>query len=109
MGTKDFGQEMTRLKGQVLDLLKQEVKDLWKEEDEAFLVQIADDIAREKILASTSANPKEHEQNLLHLAATLEGEVVRKKLKMGKRAQETFIRVVSTTIRVVALSALSAI
>jgi hypothetical protein len=104
-----FSTEMEQLKNDILGLLKQEVKDLWKQEDEAFLVQIADDIAREKILYKTSGNPAEHERNLLHLAATIEGEVARKKLKMGKRSQEVFVRVVSTVIKTVALTALSAI
>ena len=76
--------ELEVLKAAILALLRSEVKDLWDVEDEAFLEQLATDIAREKLLAASSPHPEEHLKNLEFLAATLQGEVVRRKLKLNK-------------------------
>lgn len=98
--------DIDKLKNEIFGLLKNEIKDFWQEEDDVFLSQMATDIAREKVLAATSANPKEHERNLLHLAATVQSEVTRKKLKIGKKSEDLLVRVISTVIRTIALSAL---
>jgi len=98
--------DMEMLKEEILGLLKAEVKDLWKKEDEEFLKQLAVDIAREKELSVTSDNPAEHERNLLHLAATLQGEVSRKKLELNEKGKDLFVRVLTTVVKTVALPAL---
>lgn len=95
-----------KLQKEILGLLKEEVKDLWEQEDEEFLKQLSFDLAREKILSATSDNPAEHEQNLLHLAATLQGEVTKKRLRLNKKGKELFVRVLAVIVKTVALSAL---
>jgi len=95
-----------KLQEEILGLLKEEVKDLWEEEDERFLKQLSADLAREKVLSLTSDKPAEHERNLLHLAATLQGEVARKRLKLNKKGKDLFVRVLTLVVKTVALSAL---
>jgi hypothetical protein len=98
-----------RLTSEILVLLRGEVKDLWEEEDEEFLKQLATDLAREKFLASTSDNPGEHQKNLEFLSATLQGEIAKKKLKLTRKGQEMFARVLVLVIRAVALPALGVV
>ena len=50
-----------KLQEEILGLLREEVKDLWEQEDEEFLKELSFDLAREKVLSSTSDNPDEHE------------------------------------------------
>jgi len=95
-----------KLQEEILGLLREEVKDLWEKEDEEFLKQLSADLAREKVLSLTSDNPAEHERNLLHLAATLQGEVVRKRLNLNKKGRDLFVRVLTVVVKTVALSAL---
>ncbi|MDD3581273.1 MAG: hypothetical protein PHW74_09660 [Desulfobacca sp.] len=98
--------ELNRLRDELFSLLKAEVKDLWVSEDQAFLQELATDMAREKLLAATSDNPQEHERNLQHLAATLQGEVVRRKLRLNQKGKDIFVRVVGMVIKTVALPGL---
>jgi hypothetical protein len=95
-----------KLQEEILGLLREEVKDLWEQEDEEFLKELSFDLAREKVLSSTSDNPDEHEKNLLHLAATLQGEVAKKRLKLNKKGRDLFVRVLTVMVKTVALSAL---
>ena len=95
-----------KLQKEILGLLREEVKDLWEQEDEEFLENIAADIAREKVLSADSDNPAEHERNLLHLSATLQGEVAKKRLRINRKGKELFVRVLAVIIKTVALSAL---
>jgi len=97
------------LQEQVLSLMKDSVKDLWVEEDKEFLNQLSVDIAREKVLSETGPNPLEHQQNLLHLAATMQGEVVIKGLKLKKNMEEAFIKILISIIKTVAITALKSV
>ena len=81
------------------NLFKGELKDLWKKEDDAFLQKLAQDIAEQKILAMTSSNPEEHRKNLLHLAATLDGEISRTKLKLNKLGEQVFTKMLAFGIK----------
>jgi len=98
--------ELNRLRDELFSLLKDEVKDLWVSEDQAFLQELATDMAREKLLAVNSDNPQEHERNLQHLAATLQGEVIRRKLQINQKGKDIFVRVVGMVIKTVALPGL---
>ena len=103
----DIRDRIDELKDEIFRLIKEEVKDLWKQEDEEFLKQLAEDIAREKELSKNSENPEEHERNLHHLAATLQGTVVKKQLQIKKKSQELFIRILVAVIKTIALSAIT--
>jgi hypothetical protein len=96
------------LKGELLELFREETRDLWDEEDRAFLERVAADVAREKFLAVTSNEPHVHEANLRHLAATLEGEVARKKLRLNAAGRRFFARALAVAIRAVAVPTLKA-
>ncbi|MBI2933235.1 MAG: hypothetical protein HYY16_16440 [Planctomycetes bacterium] len=100
--------EWDRLRDEVLAILRDEVRDLWEVEDVEFLRALATDVAREKVLAATAPHPQVHERNLLHLAATLEGEIERKKLRLDRASRQAFARVVGAVIKTVALPGLSA-
>ncbi|MFP3867730.1 MAG: hypothetical protein ACLFUU_06175 [Desulfobacteraceae bacterium] len=101
--------DLNRLRDEIFSLFKAEVKDLWDEEDLDFLHQLATDLAREKLLAAAAGNPEEHEQNLQHLLATLQGEVMRKQLKLNQKGRDLFVRVVGLVIKTVALPTLGVI
>lgn len=91
-----------KLVQEIFQLMREETKDLWKEEDSAFLMNLAEDVTREKILALGVENPEEHKRNLLHLAATLRGEVARRGLRVRKDAQEIFVKVLQIIIKTIA-------
>lgn len=95
-----------RLAGEVQSLLEQELKPMWTHTDRAFIAQIAADLAREKMLALTAADAEEHERNLKHLAATVQGELMRREIGLGTNARRTIGRVLSAVIHTVAMSAL---
>jgi len=78
------------------------VKDLWKKEDTEFLKDLATDVAREAYQAKTAENPEVHRQNLLHLAATLRGEITRKRLQIRMWSRENFVKILETIIKTVA-------
>ncbi|MBW1916589.1 MAG: hypothetical protein JRI57_01000 [Deltaproteobacteria bacterium] len=101
--------DLNRLRDEILSLLKAEVKDLWDKEDIDFLQQLATDLAREKLLAAASDDPQEHEKNLQHLAAILQGEVARRQLQLNQKGQDLFVRVVGLVIKTVALPPLGVI
>lgn len=94
------------LQNELFELAQEELKDFWKEEDKDFLLQLAKDVAREKIAMGNSENPGEHQQNLKHLAVTLRGEIARKRLKIRKDSVEIFIKVLVAVIKTVAFSSL---
>lgn len=100
----DYG----KLRSEILLLLTDQVRDLW-EEDRNFLEQLAEDIAREKFLAVTSPTPQEHEKNLAFLAATLQGEITKRRLRLNKKGREIFVRVLITAIKTVAIPALGVV
>ena len=79
--------------------LKDEVKDLWKKEDTEFLKQISEDLARERILAQVSENSQQHIQNIQHLIATVEGEIVRREIQLTKLGKKVFVRVLTTALK----------
>jgi len=91
-----------QLKSDILGILNEQVKDLWEQEDKQFLQELAHDVATQKILALTAADPTQHEENLRHLAAQLEGTVARKQLKLNQRGKELFVQVTRTVIQTVA-------
>ncbi len=101
----DYG----KLRSEILLLLTDQVRDLWEEEDRNFLEQLAEDIAREKFLAVTSPTPQEHEKNLAFLAATLQGEITKRRLRLNKKGREIFVRVLITAIKTVAIPALGVV
>lgn len=94
---------------ELFSLMKNGVKGMWKNEDNMFLKQLSVDVAREKILAETSDNPDEHIKNLEHLAATLQGEIVRRGLKIRAFRQDMFVKIITMIIRTVALPLLKTI
>jgi len=96
-------EQIKKLGNEILAVMKEEVKNLWKKEDEKFLKDLAWDTAKQKILATTSDNPAEHEKNLRHIVATLEGEVVRKGLKLRWRMRDRFIQVLVAVIKTIAI------
>jgi hypothetical protein len=97
------------LQEQILFLMKDSVKDLWSKEDTSFLTQLSIDISKEKLLSETSPNPTEHQQNLIHLAATLQGEITIKQLKLKKNMEDIFIKILITIIKTVAITTLKSI
>lgn len=93
----------------VYGIMKDAVKDMWRKEDEEFLKKLAEDVAREKTLATVSDNPEEHLKNIEHLAVTLQGEVVRKGLRVRAFRQDTFVKILTTIIRTIAMPVLKAV
>lgn len=87
---------------EILTLLKSETKDLWKKEDEAYLQSLAETLVTEKSLATMALDEKtriEHEQNILHLAAQVRGEIAIRGLQLQDKATDVFVRVVGAIIR----------
>lgn len=82
------------LRDEIFAVLSEETRDLWQVEDREFLRQLAADVARQKLLGGP-----ESERNLRHLAATMEGEIIRKKLQIAQGAFEIFSRVLSGLLR----------
>jgi hypothetical protein len=101
-----MGEEMSNLKDDVLALLQTSVKDLWQVEDTEFLRRLTGDIVAEKLAAVTSQNPAIHQQNLLHLAATLQAEIAIKKIAVEKSSLDLFCGIVGAIIRAISLGSL---
>ena len=97
---------MATLKDDVLSLLQDSVKDLWKVEDTEFLRRLAGDIVAEKLAAVTSQNPAVHQQNLLHLAATLQAEIAIKKIAVENKSLDLFCAIIGAIIRAISLGSL---
>ena len=93
-----------KLAAQILDLLKAEFKDFCKEDHIWLLKDISEDIAREKILLETSNHPKEHERNLQHLAATIQGEIALRQIKLSKKALKIFEKGLTLIIKTILAS-----
>lgn len=93
---------LDELKVNLFGLMKDLVKQFWKKEDTQFLKQLAEDIAREAWLSRKSDDPEEHRQNLLHLAATLRGEILRKELQIKAGRKQIFVDVLTMVIKTVA-------
>lgn len=100
--------QMVDLAEQIYGLMKDGVKGLWREEDETFLRKLANDIAQQKALAEMSDKPEEYIRNIEHLAATLQGEVVRKGLKIRAFRRDLFIKILTTIIKTVGVPLLKA-
>ena len=97
--TIGLGELRTNLFGFMQEL----VKDCWKEEDTEFLKQLSKDVAREAWLARKNQEDFEvHRRNLLHLAATIRGEIVRKELKIKTFKKKIFTDLLSMAIKTVA-------
>ena len=93
---------LDELKTNLFGLMQDLVKQYWKKEDTEFLKQLAADVAREAWMARKSGeDPEVHKLNLLHLAATLRGEILRKELqiKMGKK--QIFTDVLAMIIKII--------
>lgn len=95
----DLNLDWSKLASEIYIFLKGELKDLWKEVDEEFLTKIADDIAREKTLAETEQDSEEHIQNLKHLIATLEAEIVRRRIRLNRKGKKFFVKVIELVIK----------
>ena len=95
--------EIEQLADRVYCLMSGAVKNLWKKEDAQFLEKLALDVAREKFLYETATNKDEHRRNLEHLAATLQGEIARKGLKLKVFAKDHFSDILRVIIEAVAL------
>jgi len=93
---------LDEFKVNLFGLMRDLVKQYWKKEDTDFLKQLAADIAREAWLARKSGAPEEHRQNLLHLAATLRGEILRKELQIKAGRKQIFVDVLTMVIKTVA-------
>ena len=90
-------------------IMEVNVKDLWKKQDQDFLKNIANDVAREKVLAEIdSENSDQHLRNIEHLAATLQGEVIRQGLRIRVMKKDLFIQLITTVIRTVSIPLLKA-
>lgn len=100
--------KVKELSSHIYGVMKEAVKDMWRKEDEEFLKGLSEDVAREKTLASISDNPDQHLKNIEHLAVTLQGEVVRKGLKIRVFRQDTFVKTLMTIIKIVAVPVLKA-
>jgi hypothetical protein len=94
------------LQQDILNLLEQELKGLWVEEDKDFLLKLAEDVALEKVLSITGPDQAQHQENLLHLAATLQGELAINEIKIEEKSLELVIRIIGAIIKAVAMSAL---
>ena len=89
----------------LLCLLKNETADLWKKEDGDYLKEMADTIAQEKVaalVADTEEKRLEHERNLYHLAAQVQGQIALRGLQLQDQAEGLFIRIIGIIIRTVA-------
>lgn len=93
----------------ILSIMQDNVKDLWRIEDTEFLKQLAQDVAKQKMAAVKEKDPskkKEYEQNLLHLANTIQLEIVNKRLQIRAFRKDVFARVLQAVIKTVAATAL---
>jgi len=107
MPSKDLKNiDLEILKCDIFELLMEEVKDLWKKEDYDFLQNLANDIAIQKFFATTKENKEEHKRNLLHLAATLKGEIAIRKIKLNRKGRKVFERILITVIKTIVKTAL---
>jgi len=97
---------LSPLEQDLFALLVKELAHLWEREDTDFLVQLVQDVAREKILMSSTCYPAEHQENLLHLAATLRGEILRKQLKIQPNVLDMFVNILVMVIKTLALNSL---
>lgn len=103
-------EEAKKLGEDILQLMKSSVKDLWKVEDSEFLKQLAQDVAKQKIAAVKADTPEkkaEHEQNLSHLADTIELEIVNRRLKLRRFRKDLFAEILRTIIKTVATLSLN--
>jgi hypothetical protein len=94
----------TQLQTELFALLKDETRDLLASADDEFLRKIAEDLTREKILSISSEKPEEHKQNIQHLLATLEGQMALSKIRLNRKGEDLFIRIVGIIIKTVALA-----
>ena len=106
--TDEQVKQAKKLAGELFVLMQERIRDHWKKEDNVFLQTLANDVAQQKILAEISDKPEEHLQNLRHLAATLNGEMVRKGLKIKTFRRKLFIEILTTIIKTVAVTVLKA-
>lgn len=100
---------LSNLSEEIFFIMKEGVKEMWKSQDREFLKQLSADIAMEKILAETSDNPEEHLKNLDHIAATLQGEIARKGLKIRAFRQDMFVKILTTIIKTVSVPLLKTV
>ena len=96
--------DLESFKAEILTLFKEETKDLWVKEDNDFLKQLAEDVAREKLLAVASPEAKEHADNLKFLAATMQSRVAAKGIVLNHKGKEVFERVLGMAIRTIAMA-----
>lgn len=95
------------LADQIQGLLEAELSSVWTGADRAFIARIAGDLAREKLLAlADGEDGEEHERNLHHLAATIQGELMRKQIDLGTNGRRLAGRIIAAVINAVALPAL---
>lgn len=102
---EDLGKEL-------LGMLKTETKDLWEEEDTDFLKTCAYDMAKQKVLASMAATEGEkqvHITNLENLSATIEGEIIRKKIKLNTKGKELLPKILTVVAKTLISMAIAAI
>lgn len=97
-----------KLQHEIYGLMRESVSDLWVEEDQEFLKQLSLDVAREKVLSITSEHPQKHQINLMHLAATVNGVITTKGLKIKRFKRAYFIKVLEVIIKTIAVPLLKA-
>lgn len=95
--------KIKQLSDEILRVMRESVTDLWKEEDKEFLKKLAEDVAREKVLAEISDKPEEHIRNLKHLIVTLKGEITRKGLKIKAFKTRMFSEILVSIVKTVAI------
>lgn len=98
------GIDLAGLSQEILAILKESTAGLWSKDDKAYLESLAATIAEEKVMATVAETPekrKEHADNLLHLAATVRGELVRRAIIANAQAQDTAVRIIVAIIKAV--------
>lgn len=102
-----------KAKDELVQILRGQLYDLWKKENVLFLKSLVGDILIQKSLIAkelakgVGGRPEIYRRNLQYLAATVDNEVARHKIRVAFGCRKLFVRVLKTAIRVVAVEALS--
>ncbi len=76
-----------------------EIEDLLNTESKYYLLELMVTIREQQSLAYVADDPTEHEQNLRHLMAQVQGEECRKKMKQNKKMNKIFRMIAVYAIR----------
>lgn len=104
------GVDIVPMSLEIFGILKEGTDGLWKQEDTQFLHELAIMIAEQKIYSSLAPTPEkkaEYDRNLLHLAATVKGEIAIRSMKINHSSQDTVVRIITAVIKTVASALVS--